>query len=119
MSKGISIHAIASFFKLWLRNQKEPIFPESLEQDISNSKTKSDALQVVQKLKPSSKSLLIDLISFLRRLDSFRDKTYMDIDNLCIIFSANLFVSSDTSDPLRALSLANGQKRFLTLLFEK
>jgi hypothetical protein len=101
------IHSVATFIKRFLRNIPEPIIPYDAVDEILRIPTSpfpeevANQIRIILKRTMDRNSIewhmLVELITFLKRIDANANKNMMNSYNLAIVFGPTILKLRDTN----------------------
>lgn len=112
----VDIHTLSNILKLFLRELPEPVITFGLYNsliELAAQMNKSEDKDIyipllkslLDQLPPAHYNLLFYLVKFLYEMSTFSDLTKMGIDNLAIIFAANILRPENDSPELSSSAL--------------
>eukprot|EP00944_MAST-04C_sp_MAST-4C-sp1_P014434 g14434.t1 len=112
----------ADLLKQWLRAMDEPLVQYNVYNqavDCGNSRNKDLLKGVLENLSKENRCLLIYLACFFNQLSQNKSVTMMGTANLAIVIMPNIVKSKNDANPAMQLMNVNGEKDFVTMLFEE
>ena len=126
--EGYELHVAAGLIKLWYKELREPIFPQSNYQALEKYYGDPDVLLEVPQLftmlivddewspigsKTSRQILMMHLLPLLSRVAAFQDRNQMTPENLAVCFAPSLLCGPD---PLEDLKMSDIVRRILVAM---
>lgn len=109
------VNVIANLIKIWFRELPEPILNTVDPAVIELSQTEEKVKKSLQKFSEINSTLLCWLWDFCCELVVFEKKSKMNVQNLGIVMSPNLFNTDHIENPMKAMEFS----RKVTTYFQK
>lgn len=112
----------ADLLKQWLRAMEEPLVEYKVYNhavDCGNRRKKEMLKDVLLKLSIANRCVLLYLACFFNQLSQNFKVTKMGTANLAIVIMPNIVKSNNDANPAMQLMNVNGEKDFVTMLFEE
>ncbi len=112
----------ADLLKQWLRAMDEPLIEYkayNFAVDCGNKRDKKLLKDVLLKLSIENRCVLLYLACFFNQLSQNNEVTKMGAANLAIVIMPNIVKSNNDANPAMQLMNVNGEKDFVTMLFEE
>lgn len=112
-------HVLVAVLKLWLRELKEPLIPNSIYHDCLDCETTTECVAIINKMPELNKAALAHFVGFLREISKpeYLPFTKMDVNSLCLVSAPMLFRCPST-DMAELVVNMQKEKAFLGLVLE-
>mmetsp|Transcript_29526 Transcript_29526/g.41542 ORF Transcript_29526/g.41542 Transcript_29526/m.41542 type:complete len:901 (+) Transcript_29526:99-2801(+) len=124
LSVVVNVHTVAALLKLWFRELKDPLVPQSLyDRAVKNPSVVSEVVQIFSECPQLNQAVIECLLGFLLEIShpDIVKHTKMDIDNLAMVFAPSI-LRCPFDDPQQVLAFSEAEKMFvlsLTSVIEK